>query len=91
MPRQSDMYGHDMTRIEGTGTGLIEIPEGIAIVAPGMITAMSVVAEEMITGGMTGGMTGESAGIAVVIDAVPASNKGKQINNNAYPPLDLIS
>lgn len=87
MPRQSDMYGHDMTRIEGTGTGLIEIPEGIAIVAPGMITAMSVVVEEMITGGMTG----ESAGIAVVIDAVPASNKGKQINNNAYPPLDLIS
>jgi len=67
------MYGHDMTRTGGIGTGLRKIPEGIAIVVPGMMIVMSVVVGKMITGGRTG----ESAGIVVVIGVAPASNTGK--------------
>jgi len=85
MPRQSDMYGHDMTRIGGIGTGLREIREGIAIVAPGMMTVMSVVVGEMIIGGMTG----ESAGIVVVIGAAPASNTGKNNDKSTIMRIHL--
>jgi len=67
------MYTHDMTRIGGTGIGLTEIQEDIAIVALGMMNAMSVVVDEMITGGMIG----EIDGIVEVIGAAPAGNIGK--------------
>jgi len=89
MPRQSDMYTHDMTRIGGTGIGLTEIQEDIAIVALGMMNAMSVVVDEMITGGMIG----EIDGIVEVIGAAPAVNIGKYNGKStiAYLPLDLIS
>jgi len=85
MPRQSDMYGHDMTRIGGTGTGLKEIPEGIAIVAQGMMTAMNVAVGKM----STGGMTGESVGIVVVIGVAPASNIGKDNDKSTIMRIHL--
>jgi len=71
-----------MMKIGGTGTELIEIPEGMVDVAPGMVTVMrEMVVEEMI---IVEERADESAAITVIVTGIGAApDKTEKYNDKS--------